>query len=270
MEKYKRYFGKDDDDVLVIQAASRALNPTVPTWREEQAYAEDPAAAMAEWGGQFRDDLGAFVPLELIEAAVDVGVLVRPPRSGVAYYGFVDAASGVGQDSFAIGIAHKDGQEVVLDCAHEIKPPFSPAGAIAECASLLRSYGLRSCIGDKWSLGFTNEGFAKRGITYQYSERDRSQVYLECLPLFTAGCARLVDNRKLVTQFATLERRTSAVGRDRVDHGREGHDDLCNAAAGALTLASGIGGPPPLNISDEFLRMAAMPRRYALLSERWN
>lgn len=49
-------------------------------------------------------------------------------------------------------------------------------------------------------------------------------------------------------QFASLEPRTSSVGRDRVDHGREGHDDLCNAAAGALTLVSSQ--PMGLNISD--------------------
>jgi hypothetical protein len=262
-EKYKKHFGKDGDDVLVIQAASQQLNPTLPTSAVERAYETDPAAASSEMGGQFRDDIGSYVPTELIEAAVDIGVLVRPPKPGLAYWGFADAASGVGADSFALGIAHKDGNEVVLDCAHEIKPPFSPDSAIAECASLLRSYGLRSCTGDKYSLGFTNECFAKQGITYTYSERDRSAIYVECLPLFTSGRARILDNRKLVTQFASLERRTSSVGRDRVDHGREGHDDLCNAAAGALGLASGIGGPPPLNISDEVLRMAAMPPPYS-------
>lgn len=60
-----------------------------------------------------------------------------------------------------------------------------------------------------------------------------------CLPLFTSGRVRLIDDKKLVTQFSSLERRTSSVGRDRVDHGRDGHDDHCNAAAGALTLAGG-------------------------------
>jgi len=257
-DKYKKHFGKDGHDTLVIQAASQQLNPTLPASSVALAYETDPAAANSEMGGQFRDDIGTFVPLELIESAVDIGVLVRPPRPGVAYKGFVDAASGVGQDSFAIGIAHKDGNEIVLDLAHEIKPPFSPDGAIAECSSLLKSYGLRACTGDKYSLGFTNEGFAKAGIAYSYSEHDRSAIYVSTLPLFTAWRARIVDNRKLVTQFASLERRTSSVGRDRVDHGRDGHDDLCNAAAGALTLASGLGGPPPLNISDDALRQLRM------------
>jgi hypothetical protein len=49
---------------------------------------------------------------------------------------------------------------------------------------------------------------------------------------------RLLDNRKLVSQFASLERHTSSMGRDRIDHGPGGHDDLCNSAAGALMAAS--------------------------------
>jgi hypothetical protein len=64
---------------------------------------------------------------------------------------------------------------------------------------------------------------------------------LNTLPLFTSGRARLLDhNTRLVGQFAALERRTSATGRDRVDHPASGGgaDDVANAAAGALTLAS--------------------------------
>jgi hypothetical protein len=56
--------------------------------------------------------------------------------------------------------------------------------------------------------------------------------------LFTAGRARFLDNTRLVSQFAGLERRTSPIGKDRVDHGLSGHDDLCNAAAGAMVFAA--------------------------------
>jgi hypothetical protein len=58
------------------------------------------------------------------------------------------------------------------------------------------------------------------------------------LPLFTSGRAHLLDNQRLINQFANLERRTFPSGKDKVDHERGRHDDLCNAAAGALTLAS--------------------------------
>jgi hypothetical protein len=49
----------------------------------------------------------------------------------------------------------------------------------------------------------------------------------------------LLDSKRLVTQFASLERRTSPIGKDRVDHGPGGADDLCNSAAGALVAAAG-------------------------------
>jgi hypothetical protein len=61
---------------------------------------------------------------------------------------------------------------------------------------------------------------------------------LDALPLFTSGRVRLLDSKRLVSQFAALERRTSSIGKDRVDHGPGGKDDLCNAAAGALVLAA--------------------------------
>ena len=131
---------------------------------------------------------------------------------------------------------------------------------------MLKGFGLHACTGDKYSAGFVIEGFAKAGITYSYSECDRSAIYVECLPLFTSSRARILDNKKLVAQFASLERRTSSVGKDRVDHGRDGHDDLCNAAAGALGLASGIGGPRPLNISDDFMRSLALRRPHEAYS----
>jgi hypothetical protein len=64
----------------------------------------------------------------------------------------------------------------------------------------------------------------------------------------------LLDNSKLVAQLVGLERRTVRSGRDSIDHGPGGHDDLANAAAGALLSASvrtervfrgayGYGGP---------------------------
>jgi hypothetical protein len=71
-----------------------------------------------------------------------------------------------------------------------------------------------------------------------------SAIYLDTLPLFTSGRARLIDNARLVSPFAALERRTFSTGRDRVDHGRCGRDDLCNAAALALALASVPSGYP--------------------------
>jgi hypothetical protein len=41
-----------------------------------------------------------------------------------------------------------------------------------------------------------------------------------------------------VQEALGLERRTARGGRDSIDHGPHGHDDLLNSAAGALVLAA--------------------------------
>jgi hypothetical protein len=105
------------------------------------------------------------------------------------------------------------------------------------------------------------EAFAKTGIKYVQSERDCSEIYLDCLPLFTAGRARLIDSARLVAQFAALERRTFSTGKDRVDHGRAGHDDVCNSAAGALVLAAS--GKQPFVVTQNVLNSARMLTAYS-------
>ena len=259
---YKRDYGSDGDPrILVAKAASRVMNPTLKQKIVDRAYERDAASAAAEYGAEFRNDVDAFISVDLIEACTDRGVLVRPPRAGVRYTAFADAASGTGQDSFAASIVHRDKDEFLLDLVHEVKPPFSAAAAIAEVCRLLKEYGVTRIVGDKWAPGFVSEGFARNGITYAYSERDRSQIYVEALPLLTSGRARLVDNRRLALQFAGLERRTSAGGKNSINHPTRSHDDLCNAAAGALVEAAS--SPGPLNVSPELMAWAATPaRRY--------
>jgi hypothetical protein len=187
-----------------------------------------------------RSDLAAYLSREIVESAVDTGVAVRPPRPGVSYVGFVDAASGAGKDSYAVAIGHAEGDQAIIDCAHEIKPPFNPQAATLEACALIKSYNVRTVRGDKFAAGFVVEAHARNGIEYIYSDNDTSTNYIEALSLFTSGRVRLPDIPKLVTQFATLERRTTISGRDRVDHGSgDKHDDLSAAVAGALALIGG-------------------------------
>jgi hypothetical protein len=74
-------------------------------------------------------------------------------------------------------------------------------------------------------------------MTYEQSERPKSQIYGELLPLLNSGRVELLDHARLVAQLCDLERRTSRGGKDSIDHTPGGHDDLGNAVAGALLLA---------------------------------
>jgi len=105
-------------------------------------------------------------------------------------------------------------------------------------------------------------------IAYRHSERDRSAIYLDALPLFASGRVRLLDVPRHASQFAALERRTSSLGRDRGDHGRSAgtQDDLCNSAALSLVMSTSTGAPTI--ISAEALRLARIPFYYVTSGER--
>ena len=83
----------------------------------------------------------------------------------------------------------------------------------------------------------------KRKIEYRPSERVKSDLYRDMLPLLNSGRVQLLDNRRLVNQLHGLERRTARGGRDSIDHSTGRHDDAANAAAGAIVLASAYTAP---------------------------
>jgi hypothetical protein len=235
--KYQEHYGKNSDDVLVIQAPSRTLNPTIDQKDIDAALTEDPAHAAAEWLAEFRDDISGWATRELIEQSVDRDVTVRPPLPDVRYQSFIDGSGGV-RDSYCAAVAHAENNVAVLDCLVEIRAPFDPDSATARVADVLKSYRCHSTVGDHYSAEWIVNAFRRCGITYRHSDRDRSAIYSDALPLFTTGRAKLLDNRRLVTQLASLERKTSSQGKDKIDHGPGGHDDAANVAAGAMVLAS--------------------------------
>lgn len=237
-QTFARDYGADGDArILVARGGTREFNSTVDQAFIDRAVERDPLSAASEWLGQFRNDVAGWLSADVIEAAVDRDVAVRPPGNGrFRYVAGVDPSGGA-RDSFTCAVAHAEDGAAVLDTLIEIRPPFNPTSATAQIAGVLKSYGLSSAVGDKYAAQWVVDAFAKVGIRYQHSERDRSRIYLDAMPLFTSGRARLLDNARLITQFSQLERRTSNMGRDVIDHGRGGHDDLCNAASLAMVLA---------------------------------
>jgi hypothetical protein len=158
-------------------------------------------------------------------------------------------------------IAHKDGDELILDWCVEHKPPFNTATVIHQLAEVLKAYHVSQILGDAHSVGFSTNEYARHGIKRLEScELSKSEMYLEVLPAFSAGRIRLLANDKLVSQFCSLERRTIVGAADKVDHPRGAHDDLANAVAGALWRAASKTGK--LNITQETLHTMKAPGRY--------
>lgn len=242
-DAYRKHHGQDNDSILVWQAPTRTMNPSVPQSFIDEAMEEDPASASAEYLAQFRTDIEGFVTREIVQSCTDSGVHERPPLKGVRYVGFIDPSGG-SSDSFTCGVAHKEKDgTIVLDALREIRPPFSPESAVDELSDLLKSYGIRKITGDRYAGEWVKEPFRKCGVTYEPSARPKSDLYRDLLPLMNSRKVALLDVPRLAAQLVGLERRTARSGRDSIDHAPGGHDDVANAAAGVLvaTVSTGTG-----------------------------
>lgn len=233
---FRKFYGKSGR-VLVWRADTRSMNPTVPEHVIAEAYERDPASAAAEYGAEFRSDLEAFVALETIEALIEPGVRERAPVAGVIYSAFCDPAGGSGADAMTLAITHNERGSAVLDAVREQKPPFSPAECVASFARVLKSYRIVAVDGDRYAGEWPRESFAQHGITYRTAEQTPSDIYTQTLPLLNSKRVMLLDDERLTRQYAALERRTTRAGRDLIGHPPGSHDDICNAASGALLLA---------------------------------
>jgi hypothetical protein len=114
----------------------------------------------------------------------------------------------------------------VLDGVLEIRPPFDPETAVAECAVLLRWFGVSRATGDRYAGEWPRARFPEHGIEFEQSARP--------------------------TQLVGLERRTARSGKDSIDHAPGGRDDLANAVAGVL-VGLGLDRRPALVRSRDLL-----------------
>ncbi len=240
---FRSHYGRDGARVLVWKGATLEMNPTLDPALVTAAFEDDPANAAAEYGAEFRSDIAAFVSREVIEACTPAGRFEIPRQSGVKYVGFTDPSGG-SSDAMVLAVAHREGETAILDAIREVRPPFSPEAVTRDFAAVLKTYGVSTVHGDRYAGEWPRERFSEHGIKYELSDRPKSDIYRDCLPLLNAGRVELLDLPRLATQLINLERRTTRGGRDSIDHPPGAHDDLANAAAGALLLAKAPGPAP--------------------------
>ena len=204
-EVYRRYYGQEGD-VLVWQAPTLTMNPTLNPELIARDLEADPEAARSEWEAEFRSDLETFLPGEAIEAVVIPCRFELPPQAGVSYVAFVDPSGGRG-DAAALALAHVEGDRVVLDLARSWPAPHNPQSVIREMAEALRAYGVRRVTGDRYAGDWPRQEFMKHQIAYDPAPQDKSRIYLDFLPLVLSGRCELLDLKRLTNELRDLVRR---------------------------------------------------------------
>ena len=244
-EAYRKHYGPDGaPDILVARGTSREFNPELDQADIDRQLAEDPERNSAEYLVEFRSDVASFINAEAVQACVDAGIRERPFSRMHSYTAFVDPSGG-SSNSFTLGIAHKEGNTSVLDVVREHRPPFNAESVVEEYSSLLRQYQIYTIYGDKYAGEWPGQAFSRRGVTYEASERNKSELYRDVLPLINSKTAALLEHPLLQRQLVSLERRTARGGKDSIDHAPGSKDDVANAVVGALLMARERAGGDP-------------------------
>lgn len=232
-ESFRDKYGVDDPRTLVWKAGTLDMNETYSKRVIERAKADDPSAAAAEYDAEFRADLETYISTEALEAVVVPGRFELPPQPGRQLFAAVDPSGGRG-DAMTLSGCFNDGGKIVQAFIRTRKPPFNPDEVAREFSELLKTYGVSMVTGDRYSASWCSESFAKYGVIYKDSERSKSEIYSEFLPLVMQGRVELLDHKQQTAEFRQLERRTGrGGGKDSIDHPPGLHDDLANACAEA-------------------------------------
>src|SRR5262249_30892244 len=255
-EDYQRAFGKDDPDLLVWKSSTSLMNPSITEARLAREQRLDAQRFAREYLGEFSEDIEAFLPAAWIDTAMVPNRYELPPRDNYRYVGAVDPSGG-GGDALTLAIVHLEGVGAQRRIVHDVMKswgrsrtgPADLGGAVKDISEVLKRYGLRSVLGDRYSAGWVVERFKAEGIRYELPEYkqpgevepkylDKSQAYLEIEPAFAVGKVELLDHPAMIRELKLLERRPRPGGRTVVDHPSGGHDDHANALALAAAMAS--------------------------------
>ena len=101
--------------MLVVQAPTEVLNPKIDREEIAEAYEDDPEAARAELGAEFRTDLADFVSREVVEALVSPGSIRAAADRWCAVLRVRGSVVAASADAFTMAIAHQERDVAVVD-----------------------------------------------------------------------------------------------------------------------------------------------------------
>jgi hypothetical protein len=236
-ERWRDFYGQEDDSVLVVRGPSLLFNPTLDKRIIEEALQRDPQQAEAEWNAEWRSDISGFLDEAWISRAAVLEPGELPPREGVKYYCGLDPSGGR-RDSMCMSVSHAEGKRVTVDLVRGRRAPFDPSSVCDEFASVMKRYHVKRATADRYAAEWTVSSFAARDIVIEPADRSKSEFYLEIENLFAGGLIDIPADRVLLHELRGLERQTHRSARDSVDHSLNGFDDHANALAIAAWLAA--------------------------------
>jgi len=236
-QDYKQYFGKPNLDVLVFQGDTLLFNPSYSKKKLERMKKRKPLTYETEHLAHFRSDLRSMYDPSVIDKAVNYDrPLELSQREGIDYKCFVDVAGGGGRDSYSVCIGHVENEKIVIDVVRSRAPKFNPDDVTEQYSKLVKEYGIKEVVGDKFSGDYASNNWAKYDIEYKRSEKTKSELYLEAESPFNTEQVDIPNKELAVIQLKNLIRKTRSGGKDSVDTDAGQPEDEANVIAGVIWL----------------------------------
>jgi len=239
-DMHQKYFGKDDDEVLVWKAPTRVMNPTISEKIIERAKKRDRERAATEWEAEFRSNVQTFLSTELVDACVIEERQQLGPFWKHRYVAALDSA--FRGDTFAIAIGHFDEaqEKAVLDVCEGFEgskdSPVQLDLVIDRIAVLAKQYRFHTITGDQYAAEPIKQALRKEGVHMEevtFSPSLKRDIYSNLKTVVNEGVVELLDNENLIRELKTLESRVTPSGNVQVGHPRLAgyHDDYATVCA---------------------------------------
>jgi len=83
--------------------------------------------------------------------------------------------------------------------------------------------------GDRFGGEYPRERFRAYGVAYEVSEKTKSDIYKDLLPLINSEQVELLDDNVLINQLCSLERNPSRSGSETISPPKDRRDGVVNA-----------------------------------------
>ncbi len=180
-------------------------------------------------------DIGAFLASLDVLGCVRRGENILPPAEGVHYRAAIDPA--FSRDNFALGIAHREHDNLVVDGVWVWRTSFE--AALDQVTEVLRSYRIRDqVVTDQFSSAAILDGLQRRGLTAvkrDWTAGSKYNAYTRLKAGLQSRTVELPDDEELVSELLNLEATPTPSGQDRIAAAGSAHDDRASVLA-ALAL----------------------------------
>lgn len=221
-----------------LHATTAEMNPAIPKVWLEQRKLEDPDLYRREFEAEFVDGTSAFLnSTDVLACQRERGILA--PQDGTSYAGAIDPA--FSRDNFALGIAHRQGDLVVLDGVWTWRRE-GYEGTLDQVVQVASRYRVKSLRTDQFSAQAVIEGLARRNLHCQaipWDQDGKWQAYSRMKALINTRGLELPKDDLLAGELMQLEARTTPAGAVRIAAAGGGHDDRASVLAALVDQLEG-------------------------------